>query len=224
MGILRRRGLLAEASGGGDISDYVQDGIIFWLDGIKNTVNGHDASATRWDDLSGRGHNYPYHSSNVIHDDHIATNSRGAALQKVWNMDERNAMSRGGTIEIVLSQNSSKVAAIIPITNVVGTTATAAGGVLYFSANANVKKSLSAPIGEKHYYNSALWRDGVQQANTNVSDTWTSAGAIGWLFSYGQAGSYGFNGDVYAIRIYNRALTDAEMMNNWLLDKERFHI
>lgn len=225
MGLLRRRGLLAEASGGGgDISDYVQSGLILWLDGIQNTASGHNASATQWEDLSGKGHNYPYHASNVINDTYLAVNSRGAKLTTNWSMAERNAMSAGGTIEIVLSQSSSKVAVIIPITNVVGTTATAAGGVLYFSSNANAKKSLSAPIGEKHYYNSALWRDGVQQANTNVSDTWSSAGSIGWLFSYAAANSYGFNGNVYAIRVYNRTLTDAEMMNNWLLDKARFNI
>lgn len=74
-----------------------------------------------------------------------------------------------------------------------------------------------------HYYNSSYWVDGVQQSPISEWDSWGTV-RKDLLFCYQHENSYPFNGDVYAFRIYGRALTDAELLHNWTLDQQRFNI
>jgi hypothetical protein len=67
--------------------------------------------------------------------------------------------------------------------------------------------------------------NGIQKSLSS-SDYWTISGdtstmRLGQAFS-GGATQFPLNGDIYAIRIYNRRLTSEEMLNNQILDNQRF--
>ena len=40
----------------------------------------------------------------------------------------------------------------------------------------------------------------------------------------GGVGAYYFQGEIYSIRVYNRALTEEEVLHNYLYDKQTFNI
>lgn len=217
--LTRRRELILSSSGGGGV-EYVTDGLIMWLDGINNTSEGHNPGSNIWEDLSGNGHHYTYASANTINNDHLQTNGVGNTFIG-FSADESSSIKSGKTIEIVIAPSSlSAEQFLFGLGNHPGTCFTKSGNICFSASSA--KKSVKMLSGV-HYYNSSLWRDGVLQSNTNVNDSWGNVNNSLFRYAYG-GWSYQFNGMVYAIRIYNRTLTDAELMQNWLMDKARFGI
>ena len=68
-----------------------------------------------------------------------------------------------------------------------------------------------------------IYRNGVyegQQATTGTAD-WTAGIKIGW---WAAAGPYAWNGSIAVARMYNRALTDAEVSQNFQAYRRRFGI
>lgn len=213
--------ILPSSGGGGgtDIDDYVSDGIIFWLDGIYNTANGHDATSSVWEDLSGNGYDYTYGSSNIIGDDYCNPNNDGGSRAKQFSSAHQTAIRNGGTIEIVMSPTSlTATYIIIPSGNYRGTISTKSGVILFSAASPYINVEMKSGV---HYYNSSYWRDGVAYQGSSITTSWSNA--YSYLFRYNST-SYKFRGNVYAIRIYSRALSNSEMTQNWLTDKNRFGI
>lgn len=219
---MRRREMILPSGGGGDdVSGYVKDGLIIFWDGIYNTASGHDASSTLWEDLSGNGHHATYNSANLIGDSYLQTNSRGLSYVALSSAEIESYVQ--GMTEIVIDPaNVSGDKAILTLAGNRG-----GNGSLYiYQGNIcfnyySPLKSLGFTTG-KHYYNSQLWVDGEQQVSTNKKQSWGTKS--NYLGSYTSASSYPFNGKIYALRAYDRILSDAEIRQNWLEDKRRFGI
>jgi len=221
MGNIIRRGLMqlpTGGGGGGGLDDYVTDGLVLWLDGIYNTSSGHNSSASVWEDLSGNGYGYILDSLNTWGESYLQTNGRGGQKQQQFSTDDYNAIKTVGTFEYVLSPDSlSGYGCILPINNVHGLTYKKNSDLAFNRSGSSLAMLLGV-----HYYNSLLWRDGVLQPNTLVTDSWGNY--RNELFCYTGPNSYPYSGKVYAMRVYKRALTEAELTQNWLADKARFGI
>ncbi len=79
------------------IEDYVQNGIVFWLDGIENTRSGHNASATKWEDLTSTHRDMTYNSAKVIADKYCVLNGQSAITRYT-------STTTSYTIELVLGE------------------------------------------------------------------------------------------------------------------------
>jgi hypothetical protein len=92
----------------------------------------------------------------------------------------------------------------------------------YANVQRGVKLALSAPglsNGSSAQNPSAIYINGVDsiiKQNGGTLNTYTR-NTFNSIFSYGAGTAYW-----YCIRLYNRALTEAEIMNNWNIDKQRF--
>lgn len=220
--LMRRREMILSSVGGDDISGYVKDGLIVFWDGIYNTANGHDDSSALWEDLSGNGHHATYNRANLIGDKYLQTNGRG--LQYVALSGSEKTAYRTGMTEIVIEPDS--ISAVSGILTWAGNTS--GNGSVYlskssvcFNANSSPKKSVACIAG-RHYYNSELWVDGAPATPTNKTDSWGNV--TSYLASYASASAYPFSGKVYALRAYNRVLTNNEILQNWREDQRRFGI
>ena len=54
------------------------------------------------------------------------------------------------------------------------------------------------------------------------TDTWSVRNKSTIIGDVVMNGSYGFTGNVHCIRLYSRALTAAEIADNYAIDKKRF--
>ena len=217
----RRREMmrLASASPAPTIDDYVQDGIILWLDGIENTRSGHNASATKWEDLSGNARDYTYASTSVIGDKYCKPNN------KLTNTKDRP--TNQVTIEIVMdfvSSGSSQM--ILPWGGNAYKTVwiSSSGSPIYFSAgNSNASKGIAVRSGINTYAatsTSSMFFNGVSDTIVSGSATWQNgAHYIGY---YSSSSPRTVSSKIYAIRMYNRALTAAELLQNAQIDRARF--
>ena len=219
-----RRQEMAEDS---TFGKYVRDGLLFWWDGINNTLHGHDPTSTKWEDLSGNGHHATYNSKNIIGDDYLSPN--GAGLQYVALSTEEKELYKTGMVEVVIwpKTGTGSKSILSPVGNV-----TTRQGPVYIHSNATcIGFTYGSGSGGgrcvellrgKHYYNGQFYRDGVKVSNANNRQTWSSSS--NYLGSYKTATSNVFIGKIYAIRAYSRVLSDEEIMQNWLEDKRRFSI
>ena len=224
MSWLRRR-MMANVGGGEqyDADSYIQDGLVFQLDGIDK---GNDA--TKWIDRKG-GIGFPYiaATSEVLTDSVHFTGSGyltgDALITPSFAYDSMTIEvactydTRSGTNHVVLVCN---VAPNFAFGWYNRTTLRCSSGIskpVWSTSDMTVLKTYS--ITSDH-----------SLANINVSLTAgsntqfsNSSGAIE-LGGRSYNSTSGYSGDVYAIRIYNRQLTLAEMAFNQAIDNERFNL
>lgn len=208
---------------------YVTDGLLLWLDAICNTRNGHDANALYWEDLSANHRDYAIGESGLIFGQSVVSfttvNHKAITTEKAFTSAEQQQIRDNlATIEIGVNFAGSGYQIVLSLGNQHGTINF---GNLNGSRTLNFNpKSTSESVsllGGLHGYNSELWVDGVKQESTDFSTTWTNV-RLNLMFSYIVTGQYSFIGDIAYIRIYNRRLTDAELMQNWLRDKARYNL
>ena len=221
----RRREMMRLASVGPSINDYVQDGILFWLDGIKNTRAGHDASAARWEDLCDDPLYFTYNENSVIGDKYCIPNGKMAGTSKV------GSTTTNYTIEIVTKKTTNDSSQMICPwkgnnfgTLWIGNKVSEGGGQVAFGAGTNNSKSIDLPDAYIHTCScrgyADFFLDGVAVTPTILSATWGT--------QYNQIGYYNTSyprectTEIYAIRIYKRLLTDAEIALNRSVDAARF--
>ena len=222
---------------------YATDGLIMHYDGILNTRDGHDANATQWEDLAGNYHLTPHtYESLEWGADHILLKGDSAYLasgmeQAFLNSirsSEQNAQSpqtNGGssniTIEIVTkidqslqsptqrglvgsTSNSSYLAGEF------NNTFTAVGGIDITEVNGEVATlTWSRNVGS--------FLNGSYKNGNFLPVPYNEASLVfgnSYLASY--HGLRGWNDSIYAIRVYSRALTSAEIRRNAEIDRLRF--
>lgn len=205
------------------INDYVQDGIIFWLDGIENTRSGHNASATRWEDLSDNPLYFTYNNDSVIGDKYCIPNGKMAGTSRVTSTTESY------TIEIVMELSTLEQQMLLPWKgNAYGTIwvrGSATPPVLAFSSgNNDGVKGVEIVSGINTYTARGLSNmmvNGIASTIMSSSASWASQfSQIGY---YNSAYPRNATSKYYAIRIYNRILTDAEVAINVAVDTARFN-
>lgn len=228
----RRFAMMSQKSGGseeGIPTGYVTNGLLLWLDAICNTRNGHDANALYWEDLSANHRDYAIGESGLIFGQSVVSfttvNHKAITTEKAFTSAELQQIRDNlATIEIGVNLTGSGYQIVLPLGNQHGTVSFYKNSdrrVLNF--NPPIKSESVSLLDGLHGYNSELWVDGVKQESENYNTTWTHA-VLNAIFSYNEAGQYSFVGDTAYIRVYNRRLTDAELMQNWLRDKARYNL
>ena len=202
--------------------DYVNNGMILLLDGIKNTRNGHSTSTNVWEDLS--GNNYDVTMKNItINENNMYFSGDTSIMYSSNNID---AVS---SVEMVLELEESPS----------GSQYIASFGSLYkILAWSPDVKGFSLGHGKKRYLVENLYKKNsisvqydpdVMYLNSkklelNVEDTtWMHEPKYPFMIS-GYSSGFRLKGKIYSIRLYNRALTQDEINHNYMVDKVRFGI
>ena len=219
MSIFRRRLMMQKA--GTMPEGYIQDGLVFWLDGA-------DCLADTWVDKVS-GNTLTRHGANVsISDGGVTFTSNAAYCSTEITLPTYNtstielvAILRGGDAQNMLLYASD--------TN-----------SIVYSYNASMSKCWIRPaiftgrtsitpntIGTQSVSNSFNYINKVLNtaASTNVNrgeGYCTSVGA--WVSNSSYSLQRGFVGTVYQIRIYNRKLREREILHNQDLDIAKYNI
>lgn len=228
------------------INPYVTDGLIAMWDGIWNTsFNNHDQNATTWIDLVGNNvvtttattapttldNGFRFNGSQyftVTPDDNIksvGTNQHDITVEIGFNANPQNTSNQG-----LLGFGTSSARNIwMFFGNPPTSTSSTLNAQLQNSSSLRLWYSRGVfPSGTKRHvvFSSSSttisgWLDGIKLSSTPTIGRQTSLGTS----FIGRIGGYNnFYGDIYFIRIYNRALTEDEIAANYAVDKIRYGI
>lgn len=209
---IRRRLLMQDANR----CPYITDGIVLWMDGIKK---GNVTGA--WvDQIAGhvfQGVNNPEFGS-----DYIATDATGNSY--LTNTSLPPYSSENATIEIALSDHDNS-------TQLVFMPQTGSGGVafgLYKSGTIIWSSDTRRPMVTASDVKTASVNirnvvvNGIAAAKAG-GNVWVG-GSSGTSFIGRRATGNPYTGKIHAIRIYNRILTQEEMLFNQRIDNKRFNL
>lgn len=223
---------------------YVTSGLVAYWDGIDNTGSGHDGTVTTWSDLVG---NYDLTQSTVggTWDTNALTFNEtafnGYYRDSLWEFSEN------ATIEVVLAPGANSKTMSVATFDRSDTTISAGNydarrftiysdntyGFAGKSANTylNVSGKNATDVRKMAcVYNgftiSKAFINNVQLELSNKTHSLTYGGNEQMRVGASQfiGTSYPFNGKIYAIRVYNRALTDDEIAQNFAYDNNRFNL
>ena len=226
---LRRRIMMANQKN----DWYVTDGLLMHLDGIKNTRHGHDETTSVWEDLSDNNLDIQLYNCGILEKSVLfdGSTSYGIGIEEETS---KIAIPNGKaqTIEIVMKylslddfivfiSNKNKAFGYHNKTNRL------ICGTIKFNT-ASHYALIDKVYGYRIDYvlndtNCVVFENGVKLNNAldGYWDTQTSDNnfIIGKRFS----GNH-LNGEIFAIRIYDHILSDAEKAHNYNIDKKRFGI
>lgn len=225
MGILLNR---RRYMGGGAVApaEYIQDGLIAWYDGEWNEDIGvHNSSATKWVNLADKGNDITNIDSNFTWgDDYLLP----PVTVGVGTIPEFNPV----TIEAVLTFSGTNFIPVIAFSSNrnfwisirTDNTVNFFTNGHYAPVQRSTKLALSAPglvVNNQRTNPSAIYVNGVDsivKSSGGTLNNWEK-NTFNADFKYGSGTAYW-----YCLRLYNRALTEAEIMNNWQIDKQRFNL
>lgn len=224
--------------------EYVQNGLQLHYDAINNTGNGHSNTTTTWKDLSGN------HRDGVVTDVTWSSNYAKFNGTSSWvNCGEMNYDNV--TIEVIASYD---YIFLDRETDLVSNFDNGGYGILSMDNNGIRTHRFSVMLengfqraisnekiqtGKKYFlygvYDGSLItlyeNDNKYQitiANENIIFPWNNTPMTIGINADGNQGVLAdftaFLGNIYAVRIYNRALTEQEVMHNYEIDKERYGI
>ena len=225
-------------------NSYVEEGLIAHLDGINNTGNGHSIDTTRWKDLSNHGndatlYNNPTWSNNSltfdgIDDYGILTNTANQAFPNGLTLETR--------VKILTTDNGSIRNYVMFIDNV-SSTNPVDGASIYIgkdsprsfisriaSNNAYLISRTNTDNQLNEYYtivttydnnHANIYVDGdciqkvdsAGQYNTSANPFYLSLQYLGTFYS---------NVEFQNVLIYDRALTENEVMRNYQADMAKY--
>lgn len=218
---MRRRLMIKSANHdepGGRISDYVQDGLVFHLDG-KKKLN----SDGNWHSLVG---NFVFTNNGAtFNDDHVWFDGVDDYLVRTTTSNIQSSSS--GTIEVVYDSTKQSFGTIIRTS--------ANGQVAYASYSSGTKIIWTTGNPMRAVYTNPPIKGTVSlciaQGIANGSVMGTSgtnyyARISGGVFigRNGASGTSPFSGKIYSIRMYNRNLTVEEVLQNQSVDNIRFNL
>ena len=223
--LIERRRLIMECP-----SDYVRDGLIFFLDGLnRGGVSG------KWTDVVG-GKTFDLVGGYVEHDSYVHFGNSSYGVYD-WAISDN---FDGETGEFVLSGLSDSTTGqgifLQPITDgKVGYSVYHRGGNWWFEINGarhipyvvQTGATSKTTISTQGYTN-ALGVQNAQEIPRNGNSNYWNGNSTGKTYLAARvisAAPYQFyEGGVYAVRIYNRKLTRAEVLNNQRLDNIRYNL
>jgi hypothetical protein len=190
---------------------YITDGLVFWLDGINK-----GKSSAGWQDLISKNV-FPWIARTTQGENCVIFGSGSEA------MVNRNVPIFGtnSTIEGCCSGSSNSKWQIVFIQDIMMLARDNTGKQLTFKTkrtggrfNATVPTTFTASAND----NMALV-NGVKSTTIQNSD-WSAVSGT----SIGSRSAYPYVGNVHSIRVYNRLLTEEEMLFNQQVDNERFNL
>lgn len=215
--------------------DYIQDGLIAMYDGKNNTGLGHDDTSKVWVDLSGNGHDGTIIGNINWNDDSLSFDGTNNAVN-LGRIDLQDI-----TMEIVLVDEGST-------NNVTYVANYETGGYglsrylkngltmeAYINSKVSFIYSKNAFVTNKKYSLSGsysgnklkLYELGVLQSQSDLSGSLgmpekNTVMMIGANPKDKNPTEYYLRGKVYSVRIYNKALSEEEVKQNYTVDKVRF--
>ena len=209
---------------------YVQTGLILHYDAIENTENGHSTSTTTWKDLSGNGNDgtivggtwtdrsLKFTSSNT---------SNGVRTSQNFPIDFEN------TFNIVFKLNKVNNVDVL-----FGSRTTSSNGFMLFNYSttnaltfdtkgSGTRVSLGSRLSENKTYDITVTFSGTT-ANLYVNGelsgtkTFTDASLNMPLSIFTANSQSNAVGNIYSVKVYNRALTADEVKQNYDIDKEKY--
>ena len=197
-------------------TDYVQDGLVVQWDGIENAGRGrpHDAAAALWKDLVGTN-DLPLVEGRASF---VEGRAMRCASGTGFAAGPLAAVTWPRTLEIVLDNYAGQGVAFCDGDH---------PRLVVFSGN-----RISCPMVNTFFYAAPAgaftftWRSqndffagGSPMTNTKYSEIWQSYGGA---LQLGGSKAYAYVGRIFAVRLYDRVLTDEELMLNSMLDRIRF--
>ena len=204
-----------------NIMDYVSNGLVLLLDGVKNTRSGHSTSTSVWEDLT--ENNYDVTMENItINNNNMYFNGNNSIMYSLSNI---NAVSVEMVIELDKSSNNSQyIAAFGTSYKVLAWSPDVKGFSLgnqknrYFVEDPYKKSSISV-----QYSPDFMYLNGIKLENSIVATNWSEVTKYPFMMS-GYDTGYKLKGKIYLVRVYNRALTEDEINHNYIVDKARYGI
>lgn len=197
-----------------DADAYIQDGLVFQLDGIKK-----GDSPTAWTDRKGQKefvlHNVVTNSNNMEFNgtnsyaecsSTLGYDSATHTLEVVWEGNKVTGVPFFGgptSVELCLLPQGTPIRRLS-----FGT------GMNFIVNQPDELKMISANADNIIYNAGWIGTSAALEANDDYNQTVASVGRY-------KASNY-FRGKVYAIRVYDRKLTTLEMLQNQLIDIQRF--
>ena len=216
---------------------YVSDGLVLWYDGYANTGADRIYTSTTWKNLANSSYNGTLKNSPTWYDNYLSFNGTN-------NWVSIAQMNYSTTTQEVVTQKTSSTGSNEYI---VGNQQNMGNGIIY-SKNGYVIsdyyingsfRNIDAPYTLNKINSNSVSYDGSSlntYSNGTISNSLSISGAISaptgntlmalGVNPYGStydAGTF-FKGNIYSVRIYNRALTEEEILHNYNYDKQRFNI
>lgn len=211
-------------------ANYVSDGLILHYDAINNTGNGHSTTATTWKDLSGNGNDATI-TGGSWSDNYLtftqSNQQNGVKTNSNFPIDFNN------TFNIVFSLSSLGGVDVL-----LGSRTTTSNGMMLFNYNTNNRLTLDTMgtstrtvLGERlaanKLYNltvtfsgttAKLYIDGEYVNTVSFTD-----GSLNFPLTIFTAGEQSNPiGNIYSVKVYNRALTAEEILQNYNVDNSRY--
>lgn len=239
----RARGLLAlkacnwrAARGGGWKNPYITNGLVAMWDGEWNAGGGiHDGAATVWKELISGTECESVGAPTWGEKSFRSTSNSNSAYFNSFCPDIGGAS--GHTVEIVSNKRTDVRGVIWGSYGIAGASGCSfeyyAGNRYFRAYYAGVPDMFGSvgtfPTGTTKYF--AACRDGNAysikdgEGRQLASNTTTARNLKQSVMRIGvdsRTTSMGFDGDIFCIRVYNRALTAEEIHDNYLIDADRF--
>lgn len=225
--------------------DYVQHGLYYQLDGIENAGRGvHSATATTWTDLSGNGRDASFINGKTWLDNAVYLYGKTSDnMAKIVGLPSMTAF----TFEIVCRMDAKDNYARMYDSEAYGAGAKRFASLFGTVRYPSAMSFLFADNGDQNYnlvpvstsarsyavtpnvsgssYSARVCVNGAfVQSGAAKSASGVSAATYIDVANRSNSPNRGFDGAVYAIRCYNRILTDAEIAANYAVDKARFNL
>ncbi len=220
-----------------ETDDYIKEGLVLYLDGINNTGKGHDNTTNVWKDLSGNSNDATLqnYDSPTWDSKSLLFNGVNQYAQILTPSNNIPIGESPYTIEVVFKSNNLNVSnglfniGVFYVQTKGNAFRTSGKGLdnyywsndLIVQCNLQEKRiynglTLNSGNKRKIYLNSELQKEDVATVNTELGNV-----TVG--LTYPPLKEY-LNGNIYAVRVYNRGLTESEIKHNFEIDKLRFGI
>ena len=230
------------------LGEYVKYGLILHYDGIQNTRNGNNLNTTIWEDLSGNnndglfindkntilykenGYEFTNNSDYIESKNNLGLSSDpnvtveivykwyggnwSAGFFNTSDFSITNGYSLGGWItankRLTMHSVNAEVSSIVANENVINN--------ISF-----VKKSGAFNNDTVSIYNNSIKDNSTLNEITTTMNFKDAKLQIGRGFQFGN-NNRTLNGIIYAVRVYNRVLSEEEIKHNYEVDKARFNL
>lgn len=214
-----RRLIALKAAAASRQETYVEDGLVLWLDGIdKGSTPG------AWVDKAA---GYVFEAVNGFEDgaDYVGLNA--ASTQHLRNASFVVPDAITGTIEVVITDYAAKSLIFMPKNNdQLAFGITTAGDKIICSTMSNVK-TIGFTFGSKAFSvcnNVRVIIDGTAAA-FSTNDAWGGADSTYCYIGCRNTSNPNYaTAKIHSIRIYDRVLTETEILHNQRVDNARFNL
>lgn len=199
---------------GGKLSDYVQDGLVLHMDGKTGK------SGSTWTSVVGSV--VFTNSGATFNSDHVYFGGTNYLSETSFSPPA----SGTGTIEVVIDNEafgqSSALVFMGRVNSGLGFGMNASKQIIW-SCGATYRTRPVATLAKASFSisNSRKYQNGVSMS-TSGSDYWAGRNGTNWV-GRRNTGNY-FKGKIYSIRIYDKQLTEEEVLKNLSVDNIRFQL